>query len=86
MKIGEAQPLRRDTIHGRRGDDAAKGARRAETLVVRHDEQHVGRALRRHDARRPPGRRVRSLLLDHPAECRRGRWELFPVHGGGGTG
>jgi hypothetical protein len=36
--IGVAQPLRGDAIHGRRGDDAAEGARCTEALVVRHDE------------------------------------------------
>src|SRR6478735_2919053 len=82
MKIGVTQALRCDSIHGRRGDDAAEGARCSETLVVRHDEQHVGRTLWRHDAWRPPRRRLRSLLLDHPAECRRGRWKLLTVDGG----
>ncbi len=42
-----------DTIQGRRRDDAAKSARHAVALVVGHNEKDVGRALGRHDARRP---------------------------------
>ena len=86
VEVRVAQSRLGDAIHGRGGDDAAEGARRAETLVIRHDEQHVGRALRRHDARRPPGRRLRGLLLDHPAEFRIGRRKLFSVDRGGGAG
>ena len=58
VKIGEAQPLRGDAIEGRSGDHAAKSGRRGEAYIVRHDEQHVGGALRRHDARGPPRRRL----------------------------
>src|SRR6266852_566496 len=43
-------------------------------------------ALRRYDARGPPSGRLRGLLLDHPAELRIGRWKLFSVDCGGGTG
>src|SRR5882672_465854 len=86
MKIGVAQPLRGDAIHGRRGNDAAEGARCTEALVVRHDEKYVGSALRWHDARGPPGRRLRGLLLDHAAETRIGRWKLFTCDRGRGAG
>ena len=61
VEVGVAQPGLRDAIQSRTGDDAAEGARHAEAVVVRHDEQDVRRALRRHDARRPPGRRLRRL-------------------------
>ena len=54
VEIRVAQPAVRDAIERRRRDDAAERARRAEAGVVRHDQQHVGRALRRHDAWRPP--------------------------------
>ena len=86
MEVRVAQAGLGDAIHGGRRDDAAEGARRAEALVVGHDQQHVGRALRRHDARRPPGRRLRGLLLDHPAELRIGRRKLLAVDRGGGAG
>ena len=86
VEIRVAQPLRGDTVERRGRNHAAKRARRAEAGIVGHDEQHVGRALRRHDARRPPGRRLRGLLLDHPAEIRFGRRKLFSVDRGGGAG
>ena len=86
VEIRVAQPALRDAIQCRCRNDAAEGARRAEAAVVRHDEQHVGRALRRHDARRPPGFRLRGLFLDHPAELRIGRRKLFSAERGGGAG
>ena len=86
VEIRVAQPGVRDAIQRRGRDDAAERARRAEADIVRHDEQHVGRALRRHDARRPPGFRLRGLLLDHPAEFRIGRRKLFSADRGGGAG
>src|SRR5258705_2535875 len=86
MKIGVAQAMPRDAIHRRRGDDAAEGARRSETLVVGHDEQHIRGGIRWYDAGGPPGRRFRSLLLDHAAEFRIGRWKLLSVDGGRGAG
>ena len=86
VEIRVTQPALRDAIQCRRRNDAAERARRAEADVVRHDEQHVGRALRRHDARRPPGFRLRGLFLDHPAEFRIGRRKLFSADRGGGAG
>jgi hypothetical protein len=48
-----------------------------ETLVVRHNEQNVGRAFGRHHARGPPRLRLRSFLVDYAAEFRI-RWrKLF---------
>ena len=81
-----AQALVRDAIHGRRRDDAAEGARHAEAGVVGDDEQHVRRALRRHDARRPPGLRLQGVVLDHAAELRIGRRKLLPVDRRRGAG
>src|SRR5690242_5317294 len=77
MKIRVTQPSFGDAIHSGSGYDAAEGAWCTETLVVRHDEQHVGRALRRHDARRPPRFRLRSLFPDLTTELRIGRRELL---------
>ena len=86
MKLRVPQSVLCDAIQRRRRDDAAERARRAEPAVIGHDEQHIGRALRRHDARRPPRFRLGGLLLDHSAELRIGRRELFAVDGGRGAG
>ena len=85
MELRVTQPVFRDTIQRRRRDDAAERARRAEADVVGHDEQHVGRTLGRHDARRPPRLRLRGFLLDHPAEFRIGRRKLISGDGRGGV-
>ena len=86
VEIRVTQPGLRDAIQRRRRDDAAERARRTEAAIVGHDEQHIGRALRRHDARRPPRFRLRGLVFDHAAEFRiRGR-KLFSADGGGGAG
>ena len=82
VEVRVAQPALGDAIQGRGRDDSAEGPRRAEAVVVGHDQQHVGRALRRHNAGRPPRRRLRGLLLDHPAELRIGRRKLFSVDRG----
>jgi hypothetical protein len=72
-----AQAFVGDAVHGRRRDDAAEGARHAEAGVVGDDQQHVGRALGRHDARRPPRLRLQRVVLDDAAESRVGRRELL---------
>jgi hypothetical protein len=56
--------------------DTTKGARDAITLVIGHDEQQVGRAFGRHNARRPPGLGIQGALLDHSAKLRRRRRKL----------
>ena len=84
MEIRVAQPLRGNAIHRGSGYDAAERTWCSETLVIRHDEQHVGRALRRYDARRPPWLRFRRLLFDYPAERRIGWRKLFARDRGGG--
>jgi hypothetical protein len=55
-------------------------------VVVGHDEKDVGRALGRHDARRPVRRGIQSTFLNHAAELPRRRRELFPADGRGGAG
>src|SRR6266436_4442397 len=82
MELRVTQPVLRDAIQGRRRNDATKRARRTETAVVSHDEQHIGRALGWRDGRRPPRFRLRGLLLDYPAEFRIGWGKLFAVDGG----
>src|SRR5713226_6990418 len=86
MKLRIPQPAVRNAIQCRGCNDAAKGARRAEPNIVGHDEQHVGRALGRHDAWRPPRFRLRGFLLDHSAEFRIRRRKLFSAYGGGRVG
>src|SRR5206468_12072268 len=86
MKLRIAKTRFRDAIQCRRRNNAAKGARRAKSAIVSHDEQNVGRALGRDDARRPPRFRLGGFLLDHTAEFRI-RWrELFAVNGSGCAG
>jgi len=85
MEIGIPQPAPGDAIQRRSWDDAAERARRAEAAIVGHDEQHVGRAFRRHDARGPPRFRVRGFLLNYSTEFRIGRRKLFAVKSGGGA-
>ena len=86
MKLRVAQSRLGDAIHRRRRDDAAERARNTVALVVRHDEQNVGRAFGRHDARRPVRRGILDAFLDHAAERHRWRRDLFPVNGDGGVG
>ena len=80
-ELSIAQPCLGDPVHRRRGDDAAKSAADAVSLIVGQDQQHVGRAFGRHHARRPPRLRVLDVFLDHAAEFRLRRGELFPVNG-----
>ncbi len=80
-----AQAVIRDAIHRRRRDDAAEGARHAESGVIRDDEQDVGRLFGRHDARCPPRFRLQGIVLDHAAEFRLGRGQLLAADGGRGT-
>ena len=86
MEVRVAQSGLRNAIHRWSGHNAAEGARCAKTLIIRHDQQDIWRAFRRHHARRPPGRRLGSLFLDHSTEFRVGRRKLFAVYGGGGSG
>ena len=86
VELRVAQPRLGDPVQRRRRDDAAERAADAIALVVGHDQQHVGRALGRHHARRPPGLRVLGALLDHAAEFRGRRRELLPVDRGRGAG
>ena len=86
VELRVAQSRVGDAIQRRRRDDAAEGARNAVALVVGHDEEHVGRAFGRHDPRRPPRLGILGAFLDHAAELRRRRRELFPADGRGGAG
>ena len=86
VEIDITQAHLRHAVERGRGNDAAKRARRAKADVVGYDQQDVGRALGWHDARRPPGRGLRGILLDHAAEFRLGRGQLLAADGGGGVG
>ena len=78
IKLRVTQPVLRNAIHGRRRDDAAERAGHAEAGIVGHDQQDVGRALRRHDARRPPGLRLRAPSLITPPNFGSGGGSCFP--------
>src|SRR6266566_4794706 len=86
MELRVAQTRFGDAIHRGRRDDATERARNAVALVVRHDEQNVGRAFGRYDARWPIRRGVLDALLDHATEWH-GWWrDLFAVNRDGGVG
>ena len=78
VEIGVAQPLRGDSVERRCRDHPAKCARRAEAGIVGHDEQHIGRALRRHDARSPPGVDSEAFSLITPPKFGSGGGSCFP--------
>ena len=70
VELRVAQSRLRDAIHGRRRDDAAKGAGDAVALIVGHDQQDVGRAFGRDHCRRPIGLGIFGVHVDHAAELR----------------
>ncbi len=86
MEVGVAQAAPGDAVERRGRDHAAEGAGRAEAVVIGHDQQHVGRLLRRHHAGRPPRGGLRGSFLDHAAELRIGRRQLLAADGRGGAG
>src|SRR5271167_5008012 len=81
VELRVAEPGLGNPIQVRRRNDTAKSAGDAIALVISHDEEHVGSALWRHDARWPPGRRILGAFFDHSAKfgwrCR----ELLTVDG-----
>ena len=86
MELNVAQTRFGDAVQRRRRNDTAKGARHTVALVIGHDKEHVRRTLGRHDAGRPPRRRLRRSFLDHATEFWR-RWrDLLSVDSGGGVG
>src|SRR5437870_13887291 len=86
MELRVAQTRFGDAIHRGRRDDATERARNAVALVVRHDEQNVGRAFGRYDARWPIRFGILDAFLDYPAKRQRRRWDLFTVDDDGGVG
>ena len=80
MKLRVTQSCLGYAIHRGRRDDTAKRARNTVALVVRHDEQDVGRAFGRHDARRPVRRGILDAFLDHAAKRQRRRRDLISVN------
>ena len=79
MEIGVAQPVRGDAVQRRRRNDAAEGGRRGEADVVGHDEQDVGRALGRHDPRRPGWLRLGGVEVDLALKFLRRRRQVAAV-------
>ena len=76
MEVGVAKAVVGDAVERRRGDDAAEGARCAESDVVGRDQQDVGGTFRRHNARRPVRLGLERVGLDLAAELRRRRRNL----------
>ena len=86
VEPGVAQPVGSDTVQRRRRNHAAESRGSAETHVVGHDEQNVGRAFGRSDKLRPPGLRLEGVGVDLAAKgLRRGR-QVSAVDGGGRAG
>src|SRR3954469_3316305 len=86
MELCISKPRLPDPSQRRRRDDAPESAVDAETLIIGHDEEDVGRTLGRHHARRPPSCRILCALVDHATEGRR-RWrELIALERGRLTG
>src|SRR5271157_2199302 len=86
VELRVAEAIVGNPIERRGWNHPAEGTWCTEPHVVGHDEQHVGRALRRDDARWPPGFRLRSIALDDATKFRRRRWKLLPVNAGGRAG
>ena len=78
VELGVAKSRLGDPVQCWCRDNTAERATDAIPLVVGHDQQHVGRTLRRHDTRRPPGFRILGALLDYTTEIWRWWRELFP--------
>ena len=82
VEVGEAQPLLRQPVEHRRIGRPAERAHVAVADVVAHDEQHVGRALRRPQRLGPIGLRVLEGHLDRAPERRVGGRQDGSVEGG----
>src|SRR5207237_3771586 len=81
MELRVAQTRFGDAIHRGRRDDATERARNAVALVIGHDEQDVGRAFGRYDARRPVRRGILDAFLDYAAERHRWWRDMFSLIG-----
>ena len=86
MDVVVTQSVPGNAIHRGRRDNATKGAWHAKTRVVGDDQQHVGRAGRRRDARRPPRFRLEGVILYLAPEFRVRRRQLLAADRGGGAG
>ena len=75
-----------DPVERRRRDDAAECAGDAIAGIVGHDQQDVGRALGRHDLRRPIGLGILGVETDLAAERRRRIGQVAPVDRRRGVG
>ena len=73
VHLGVAQAALRQLIHRRRRHDAAESRVRGEAGVVDQDQQHVRRAFRRPDSRRPARRALEEVRFYNAFEGRRRR-------------
>ncbi len=64
VHLGVAQAPLGKLVQGGRRHEAAEGGVRAEARVIDENQQHVRRAFRRHDGRRPGGLAVDQVRLD----------------------
>lgn len=65
MEVDVSQAIVCHPIQRRRRNHSTERAGRAETHIVRNDQEYIGRALRRNHARRPPRLGLRRILVDH---------------------
>jgi hypothetical protein len=76
MELRVVQSPFRDAVHGGRRNDAAERAGDPVTLIIRHDQQDVGRTLGRDDVWWPPRLGVFRIEVNLAAER---RWRIGDV-------
>src|SRR5437016_13807911 len=80
MELCVAQPHFGDPVQRWRWDEATKGTGDTVARVIRHDQEHVRRALEWDHPRRPPRLGILGDILDHAAEFRIRCRELFATN------
>ncbi len=68
VHLGVAQTALGQLVEGRRGNDAAEGRVRTEARIIDQDQQHIRRAFRRRDGRRPSRFAVDQVRHDGAGE------------------
>jgi tRNA A-37 threonylcarbamoyl transferase component Bud32 len=86
IHVGVPQPHLREPVEGGSRDHTAEGARRTEARIVGHNQQHVGRALRRDDLGRPVGFRRQGIGRDDAPKCLGRIRDVSPVNRCRGAG
>ena len=71
MEVGVAQALGGEAVHDRGVDVGAEATELGEADVVQHDEEHVGRPVRRAQRFGPPRRGLAAIAANYSSElCR----------------